>query len=382
MKPIHFLSGLLALACTLPACSDTTLRKADVLKEMKAVADWQIKNFDTPERIGTQDNKREADLDWTCGALYIGMYDWAALAEQVNGDATYFDWLKTIGSRNGWRCGTQPYHADHITVAQTWLRMADKFNDPTMAAPSVERATYVVDHPITETGLNFDFKTNKGVVKRWCWCDALFMAPPVYVAMYNRTGQKKFLDFENSEFRATTRILFDRDENLYYRDSRYIGMQEKNGQPVFWGRGNGWVIAGLANLLKIYPKSDKEGVKYYTTLFKKLATRLAEIQQPDGYWHASLLDPQSYPTPETSSTGFITYGLAWGINAGLLSKAKFLPVVEKGWRALNAAVGSDGKLGWVQPVGADPQKVKSTDTAVYGPGAFLSAGNEIYKLAK
>ena len=365
------------------ANAKTDLQKQQVKIEMTRVANWQIENFDTPERIATPDNRGEADIDWTCGALYIGMYDWAELSEQLDGTTKYFDWIKTVGDRNKWRMGRNVYHADHICVAQTWLKMADRYKDPAMAAPATERAKYIVENPVTQYGINYDWRTNPGTTKRWCWCDALFMAPPVYLQMYNRTGDKRYLDFMKNEFKALTRILFDPIDHLYYRDSRYIGMQEKNGKAVYWGRGNGWVIAGLANILKIYPrKSDPEGYKYFKDLFVKLAYSLAAIQQPDGYWHASLLDPASYPSPETSSTGFITYGLAYGINAGLLSKSKVMPVVEKGWDALCRAIHPNGMLGWVQPVGADPQKVKDTDTAVYGPGAFLSAGCEIYKLAK
>ena len=111
-----------------------------------------------------------------------------------------------------------------------------------------------------------------------------------------------------------------------------------------------------------------------------LAERLAGLQSPDGYWHASLLDPASYPSPETSATGFIVYGLAYGVNAGLLDAATFTPVILKGWKALTDAVEPDGKLGWVQPIGADPKKVTREMTEVYGVGAFLAAGVQVYTM--
>ena len=57
-------------------------------------------------------------------------------------------------------------------------------------------------------------------------------------------------------------------------------------------------------------------------------------------------------------------------------------MVEKGWQALVSAVGEDGKLGYVQPIGADPKKVTPDMTEVYGPGAFLLAGTEIYRMAQ
>ena len=360
------------LLTAMPATAATQPTKASVKETMTQVADWQISHFDTDSRAG--------DLDWTCGALYIGMYQWAELSEQLDGTPKYFDFLRLIGDRNKWACARRIYHADDICVGQTWLKMGDKFQNENMKKPTIERANYVETHHSDAT-LILDYRKSH-TLDRWSWCDALFMAPPVYLQLYNETGEQRYLDFMKSEYRATYDLLYDKSEQMFYRDYRYVGKKEKNGSKVFWGRGNGWVIAGLANMLKVYPKSDAEGYKYFKDLFVEMAGRLAELQQPDGYWHASLLDPASYPSPETSSTGFITYGLAYGVNAGLLPKAKYTPVVMKGWDALCRAVESDGKLGWVQPVGADPQKVTRDNTAVYGPGAFLSAGCEIYKMLK
>ena len=113
----------------------------------------------------------------------------------------------------------------------------------------------------------------------------------------------------------------------------------------------------------------------------ELAIRLSGLQDKDGFWHASLLDPDSYPSPETSSTALITYGLAYGLNHHLLD-ASYLPIVQKAWKALVSIVDEDGKVGWVQPIGADPKKVTREMTAVYGVGAFLMAGTEIMKLSE
>ena len=132
-------------------------------------------------------------------------------------------------------------------------------------------------------------------------------------------------------------------------------------------------------MLQDFPKKDKNR-KFYEDLFVTLSERAAKLQSPDSFWHASMLDPASYPSPETSATGFIVYALAYGINEGLLDKDIYLPVVEKGWKALVSAVETDGKLGYVQPIGADPKKVTRDMTEVYGVGAFLLAGNQIYKL--
>lgn len=136
-------------------------------------------------------------------------------------------------------------------------------------------------------------------------------------------------------------------------------------------------MAGIPNLLKYLPQEYKG---FYEDLFIELIGRLVELQDENGYWHASLLDPESYPVPEASATALITYAIAYGINEGLLDKKEYLPALTKSWNWLMSVVDEDGKLGWVQPIGADPKKVIGDMTAVYGVGAVLMAGTEICKM--
>lgn len=82
---------------------------------------------------------------------------------------------------------------------------------------------------------------------------------------------------------------------------------------------------------------------------------------------------------ETSGTAFITFGLARGVNEGLLPAVHYGPLVERGWQALVDVVDADGRLGWVQQVGNAPEEVRATDTQLYGTGAFLLAASEILK---
>jgi len=105
------------------------------------------------------------------------------------------------------------------------------------------------------------------------------------------------------------------------------------------------------------------------------------LQKPDGYWPPSLLAPEDSP-PETSGTGFYTYGMAWGIKAGLLPRDQYEPVVRRGWAALNKAIQPDGRLGWVQQVSDRPESVAASDTQFYGVGAFLLAATAVAELEK
>lgn len=347
-----------------------TLTKAEVKQSVRRVADWQIAHMKEVSY---------GDLNWVNATFYLGLSHWAAIAEQDNHDDSYYKWLMRLGRRNYWQVDQRMYHADDVCISQTYLNMYKRYKQKEMLVPTLARAEWVIANPPTGSfKLSYSDPTT---LEHWTWCDALFMGPPVYLRLYNVTGDKRFIRFMDKEFKATYNYLFDKEENLFYRDQRYFDMKEANGTKVFWGRGNGWVLGGLVEMLRELPVKSKYRF-FYQDLFQKLCTRVAGLQNKDGFWHASLLDPTSYPSPETSCSGFFVYALAYGINEGLLSEEKFMPVVEKGWQALLSAVEEDGKLGYVQPIGADPKKVTRQMTEVYGPGAFLLAGAEIYRMAQ
>lgn len=348
------------------------LNSVQIQATLAKVADWQIAN---------QHLVKHHPLDWTNGALYTGMIEWA----KVTPDKKYMDWLIKIGKAYKWQPHKDMYHADDVVTLQAFLdiyRMQK--NDPMsylMLAPSKARLDYVVANP-SKGSLILDYSKSQ-TLERWSWCDALYMAPQVYAKMAAITGDAKYLKFMDKEFKATTDFLYDKEEKLYYRDHRYFPekIREANGKKVFWGRGNGWVLAGLANLLKELPAKSKYR-PYYEKLFKDMAVKIASLQGEDGFWHASLLDPDSYPNPETSASAFFCYGLAYGVNNGLLSPEVYTPKVMKAWVAINRNIGSDGKVGWIQPIGEDPKKVTENMTEVYGVGAVLLAGTEILKIKK
>ena len=342
-----------------PLAGDS-LTKEGVKKDMKLVADWQIAHKFTYH-----------EYDWTAGALYAGMAEWAKIA----GNDTYWDYLKAVGVRLNWGLGPRLYMADDQCVGQMYVELYRKYGNKYMMQPTLNALTYISEYP---SKVELEFK-GKNATERWSWCDALFMAPTIWAKMYNVTGDKRYSTFLDHEFKATTAYLYDKDEHLFFRDSNYFTKTEANGKKVFWGRGNGWVFAGISIILTELPK-DYKNRKMYEKIYLQMAEKLASLQGPDGYWHASLLDPDSYPNPETSASGFNCYGLAWGINNGYLPREKYLPIVIKAWDALIHSVDPDGKLCFVQPIGADPKKVTREMTEIYGVGAFLLAGSEMVKL--
>ncbi|MFC0779201.1 DUF2264 domain-containing protein [Flavobacterium sp. HJSW_4] len=215
----------------------------------------------------------------------------------------------------------------------------------------------------------------------WWWSDGLYMVMPVMTKMYKITNNRQYLDKLYEYLSYSDSIMFDTEENLYYRDAKYVYPNHKslNNKKDFWSRGDGWVLAGLAKVLKDLP-ADYKHRDFFVQKFKKMASAVAKIQQPEGYWTRSMKDPEHAPGPETSGTAFFTYAILWGINNNYLDRKEFVPVINKSWNYLkNTALQKDGKIGYVQPIGekAIPGQVVNADSSSnFGVGAFLLAACE------
>ncbi|RZK67952.1 MAG: glycoside hydrolase family 88 protein [Pedobacter sp.] len=345
---------------------DSSFRTEDISRIMKRVANWQINTWNTKGF-----NHRKAD--WTNGACYTGIF---ALGN-MKGNEKYLKTLVDVGNYVGWNTGHIRFYADDYCVGQTYAQLYIKYKKQKMITPFTLLADSIVAAPHDEP-LNWRNNIQK---REWAWCDALFMAPPSLAYLSTATGDQKYLDMASKLWWKTTDFLYDPSEQLYFRDESYFDKKEKNGAKVFWSRGNGWVLGGVVRVLENMPKNHPDREKFIK-LYKDMVNRIAKLQQPDGSWHASLLDPASFPIKEMSGTGFFCYAMAWGLNQGLLDETTYLPVVKKSWTALTSAVHDDGKLGYVQPIGASPDKVDANSTEVYGVGAFLLSGVEIHKYIK
>ena len=215
----------------------------------------------------------------------------------------------------------------------------------------------------------------------WWWADGLYMVMPVMTKLHNLTGNAKYLDKLYEYVLYSDSIMLDPETGLYYRDAKYVYPKHKsaNGKKDFWARGDGWVLAGLAKVLKDLPAEYKHR-QFFVDKYVKLADAVVASQQPGGYWSRSMLDEAHAPGPETSGTAFFTYGLLWGVNNGYLKDAKYLDAAKKGWEYLSkTALQKDGSIGYVQPIGekAIPgQVVDRNSTSNFGTGAFLLAACE------
>jgi len=332
----------------------TRLKRGDILRAMRKVADWQL---------------REAEGKYNTQWTYSALYDGFLAASKATGDKRYHDRVFQAAEQEDWSLGPRLGHADDEAIGLTYLAFYAEKLDPQMIVPTRDGMDKVLSRPDDPQNL------------LWWWCDALYMAAPVLAQLTLTTGDQRYVDFMDHEWNLTTAALYDPAEHLYYRDKRFLTAREPNGRKVFWSRGNGWVLAGLALLIQRLPGDSPLRAKYIA-LYLGMAERIAALQPFDGLWRASLLDPDAYPAPEISSTAFFTYAIVWGINQHILDRKKYLTVVKRAWRGMLTHIYVDGRLGNIQPIGAEPGKYKPSSSYVYGVGAFLMAGSELGKITR
>jgi len=346
-----------------PAAIDAATRK---------VADWELARA-----------QPTWDQIWTSGVLYAGFM---ATSSQLS-DPKYSNAMLGMANQFHWQLrGRQPNQdenvahlpgADDQDLAQTYIELylLNGKKDPSMIAPL--RADF--DAVIPQQTL----RPNDPRIP-WWWCDALFMAPPAWVRLYAATGDHKYIDYLNLNFQRTSDLLYDKQDHLYARDATFIGKLGPNGKKIYWSRGEGWVLAGIARTLQFLPKDDPRR-PFYEQQMREMATALAALQETSGdaagLWHSSLLNPADFPLPENSGSALILFGMAYGVNNGILDRATYMPVITRAWAGLLRHIYADGRLGDIQQTGAEPTPYYPGSSYDYGIGGYLLAASELKKLA-
>ena len=145
-------------------------------------------------------------------------------------------------------------------------------------------------------------------------------------------------------------------------------------------------MAALVRVLDIMPKSAPHRDEYEKT-YREMMQALPPLQRPDGFWNVSLHDATNFGGKELTGTALFTYGMAWGINHGLLDGKTYRPIIARAWNAMaTESVHPNGFLGYVQGTGKEPKDGQPVtydskpDFEDYGLGCFLLAGTELYKV--
>jgi rhamnogalacturonyl hydrolase YesR len=347
--------------------ASATMAREQFIAEGEKMADAQL----------AQIADKRPEIDWVAGVMWAGIADLSHLSTK----STYATAIERLGQKVQWTPifeAKNPYNADDLCICQTFLDAYASMNDQSRLAPSQSR--------IGATSARIELKESpyipgaKDNHLTWWWCDALFMGPPALARLSAITGNRQYLDAMDKEWWKVADLLYDTNQHLFYRDEIFLNKRTKNGKKIFWSRGNGWAFAGLARTLDYIPPDYPSRLRYIS-VFKDIAAKLASLQQPDGTWRPSLLDPDEFPDSETSGTALDCFAFAWGIDTGLLDRATYLPVAARAWAALMAARRQDGLLGYVQGIGKAPGPVAANGTQLYATGAFLMDACELSKLA-
>ena len=334
----------------------SALEPAAVDKALRRVADWQLAR-----------SQPHFDRIWTSTVMYVGFL----AASRATGDPKYRKAMQDMSKHFDYQMRDRLPNADDVSIGQVYLDLYMEEKRPSLI--NLTRAELNDLLPLATV------KPNDARIP-WWWCDALFMAPPVWVKMYKATGDRKYLDYVHLNWKRTSDLLYDNEEHLYARDATYIDKREPNGKKMFWSRGEGWVMGGIALILDDIPQDDPQR-GFYVQQLREMSAKIASLQGPDGMWHAGLLDPKTYPLPEVSGSSLFVYAMAYGVNRGILDEKTYRPVIAKAWAGILKNVYADGRLGNIQQTGAEPAFYRPTSSFNYGVGAFMLAASEVKALA-
>ena len=349
----------------------------ETLNTLIKVNDYYLKKHPDPyEGIPYYSRKKvyEANI-WTRGIYFEGLM----ALHSIYPANRYYDYAYQWGETHKWgmrRDDTTTRNADNYCCAQTYIDLYNLTPEPKM---------------LTKTKGTMNMLINTPQVNDWTWIDAIQMGMPVLAKMSKLTGDPRYNE-KAWEMYSWTRDslaggLFNEKEGLWWRDKDFVPpYKEPNGKNCYWSRGNGWVVAALVRVLDEIP-ADAPHRKDYVRDLEAMCDALVKCQREDGFWNVSLHDGSNFGGKELTGTALFVYGMAWGINNGVLERGKYLPVVVKAWNAMvKDAVHPNGYLGYVQGTGKEPKDGQPVaydsvpDFDDFGTGCFLLAGTEVYKL--
>lgn len=244
---------------------------------------------------------------------------------------------------------------------------------------------------------NFANILTSAAVNYWTWVDALHMAMPVWAKLGVIKKDTRYFDRMYNLYNYTKASIkcYDTTTHLWFRDINFVppvaaAYATPHGLNCYWSRGNGWIMMALVRVLDVLPATDTHRAEYIK-IVQEMAAALKPIQRADGFWNVDLGDSANYPGPEITGTSMFTYGIAWGINHGILDSATYKPVVTRAWTGMMDScihpMADTVVLGFVQGSGDRPSSSQPVTYARqpnfddYAVGALLLAGSEVYKLA-
>lgn len=327
-------------------------------------------------RVAAYEFKRLGDLSkhtWSEATFYRGVMN----LYEVTHDTGLLEKMYQMGESTCWTprlYNRQRYCAANYAIGEVYARLYRIKRDPKMIGPLRAQLNELIARPHPRMLWTPAYDDDG---EGWKCADALFMGPPALARLSEVTEDSRYIDYACRLWARVSNYLYDKKERLFYRDSRFFRKTTRHGKRVFWGRGNGWVMAGICMTASCMKRSDNRR-EILETQLSEMAARMKELQLESGLWASNLLDPEG--DGETSASGLICFALASGARTGCLSPEQYLPTVERAWSAILSRLGPNGEIRGVQGVAAAPGPVMLRKQESYAVGAVLLAGSEIVRL--
>ncbi|TCD27051.1 glycosyl hydrolase [Pedobacter psychrodurus] len=200
-----------------------------------------------------------------------------------------------------------------------YLDMGKWFADQQWIMPAKPKPTYKL---LLDKGLSWQTRM---------WIDDMYMITNIQAQAYRATGDRKYIDRAAHEM-AVYLDSIQRLNGLFYHAPDV---------PFFWGRGNGWMAAGMTELLSSLPKDNADRPKILKA-YQTMMSSLKQYQTEDGIWLQLVDDKASWP--ETSGSAMFTFAFITGVKKGWLKEEEFGPSARKAWIALTKYINANGDV--------------------------------------
>ncbi len=384
----------LLLFTMLTACvyqQSETLQKPsgeEVIKALNTANDYFMNKFPDPgadliQPVRSKGNDFSDGRIWQSNIWTFSTYATGLMTlYNTTNEQRHLDYLIDWGEKKNWTLPTEEMWNDHL-AGQTYI---DLYTIDTT------KKEYISDIKSSIDAFIFEGDTQgRRFGTDWNWIDAAYMAMPLFAQLGALTGDDVYYEKMHELYlrmkNETGGGLYNPEDGLWWRDASFKPPhKEPNGENLYWSRGNGWVVGALVRTLNYLPEEAPNRDEYKSVL-KEMFAALLKVQREDGLWNVSLHDPTNYGGKELTGSAFFIYGMAWGVNNGLIYAEKYAPAIYKGWNTLvEDCMHPNGFLGYVQGTGDEPSSGQPVtydsmpDFEDYGLGMFLLAGTEVYKI--
>lgn len=217
------------------------------------------------------------------------------------------------------------------------------------------------------------------------WCDDLYMSVPYLCRCYQRTGEIHYLEDAANQFIQFKKRLYIPELQIM---SHVYDFGIDKPTKIAWGRGNGWVLFSLSELLAVLPEQHAQRSELLQ-FFNELSEGYLRLQGENGLWHQVLTEPESYE--ETSCTSMFLYAFARGIRYGWIADTeKYIAAIHKGWGGMaRISIDKFGNVygvcrgsGYSYSVGYYKDDLSWLLNDTHGIGIVLLAGIEVLQLER